>query len=287
MIADFIESWPLFGDAYIAGWLLATLLGLVGVQVVARDQIFFGAAVAQASTFGIACSLVVAAMHPFGLHLHESPVHARVWAVAMSILAAVGIEMVAGRRETREAVTGFVFLAGSSLSILLVSHSPFGLDEIQRLLASSLIGARRSDEWIFGTLLAVAVLAVAFHRDRLLLLAMDPVMAAATGLRVRAWSIGMAVVLALVVGLGIRVAGLVFVFGCLVLPALIAKQVSRTMSAMLIGSPLIAATTAITGFVLAHGWDVPPAHMTVALQCILLVATWIARAERRRSRVAL
>ena len=57
MIAGFFDSWALFHDAYLAGWLIGVLLSLVGVFVVARDQIFIGAAVSQASLFGIAVGI--------------------------------------------------------------------------------------------------------------------------------------------------------------------------------------------------------------------------------------
>ena len=57
MIADFVDSWTLFRDAYVAGWLLAALLAVLGVLAIARDQIFIGAAVSQASIAGIAAAL--------------------------------------------------------------------------------------------------------------------------------------------------------------------------------------------------------------------------------------
>ena len=60
MIASFLASWVLFQNTYLVGWLIAMVLSLVGVLVVARDHIFIGAAVSQASTLGIALALWVA-----------------------------------------------------------------------------------------------------------------------------------------------------------------------------------------------------------------------------------
>ena len=57
MIASFLDSWPLFQHAYVSGWLIGILLSLIGVLVVARDQIFIGAAVSQASLLGIAVGI--------------------------------------------------------------------------------------------------------------------------------------------------------------------------------------------------------------------------------------
>jgi ABC-type Mn2+/Zn2+ transport system permease subunit len=45
VIQEFLASWPLFHHTYLVGWLIGLLLALGGVLVVARDQIFIGAAV--------------------------------------------------------------------------------------------------------------------------------------------------------------------------------------------------------------------------------------------------
>lgn len=282
MIGDFLASWPLFQHAYLGGWLLSLLLALLGVQLVARDQIFFGAAVAQASTLGIALALVTATWHPFGWHLHDTAWYPRAWAVACSMLAAIAIELVAGRRESREAVTGFIFLFASAAAMVLVARSPFGIDEVQRLLASSLIGATPLDVEILAVLLAATLLLIALHRNRLLLIAIDPACAAAAGVNVRAWSVGLAAWFAIVAGLSIRTAGLLYTFGGLVLPVLAAKQLAREMRTLFWLAPLLALACAVPGFLFAHAWDYPPAQITVVLQGGLLIAFWLARARRRR-----
>jgi hypothetical protein len=46
-------------------------------------------------------------------------------------------------------------------------------------------------------------------------------------------------------------------------------------------APAIAIATATVGFVLANHWDYPPAQMTVAMQCAVVVGAWIARRARR------
>ena len=145
--------------------------------------------------------------------------------MSFSILAA----LLTARRsrtgsESHEALTGWVFLASASLAILLVAHSPHGLAEVQRLLSSSLIGATARDVWIFGVCTAGTVVALCLGHRRVLLLAMDPAMAMAAGMRVTLWTAALTVWLGLVVGLSLRVSGTLYTFGCLVLPALIAKN---------------------------------------------------------------
>jgi ABC-type Mn2+/Zn2+ transport system permease subunit len=282
VIASFLASWGLFQHTYLVGWLIGLLLSLVGVLVVARDQIFIGVAVSQASTLGIALGLSLSTfVGAEGIAWLDSDSFLSCMAVGFAILAALLTTRggtVGG--ESHEARTGWVFLLSASVSILLVAHSPHGLDEIRRLLSSSIIGATATDLWTFGILAGVTLLAIGVVRQRVLLLAMDPAMASAVGMRVSLWSGGTAIWLGLAVGLSMRVSGLLYTFGSLVLPALVAKNLCREVSSVFLVAPLIALGTGTIGFVLANYYDYPPAQMTVALLSLLLLLAWVVRRLR-------
>ena len=288
MIADFLASWVLFHNTYLTGWLIGLLLALIGVLVVARDQIFIGAAVSQASTLGIALALGIGSWTALEtVHWLHSEVFLSAMAVGCSIAAALlttrGVDL---GRESHEAVTGWVFLASASVSVLIVAHSPHGLDEIHRLLSSSIIGATRADVWIFAALLLCTAVGIAVYHRPILLFTMDPQMAAAVGVRAVWLSPLLSAWLGLAVGLSIRASGMLYTFGCLVLPALVAKSVCREVRPMFMVAPLVAGGAATAGFVLANHYDDPPAQMTVALLCLTLVVAWLAcRVRRSRDRV--
>ena len=288
MIEEFFASWELFQNSYLSGWLIAVVLSLLGVFVVARDQIFFGAAVAQSSTLGIAIALAIATW------LSEetfSWLHSATFPAVMAVLFSIIASVITARgdrssRESHEAITGWVFLLAASLSVLIVSHSPHGLEEIHKLLFSSIIGATPVDVVVFGTLSVLLVLCVIVSRQRLLLFMMDPPMARAVGMNTARWTIATYLVFGLAVGLSIRVSGLLYTFGSLVLPPLIAKNLAREVFPMFVIAPLVALATAVVGFVLAHGYDFPPAQMTVALMSGGLAVAWGGRWVRgRRSEV--
>jgi ABC-type Mn2+/Zn2+ transport system permease subunit len=283
VIGEFLASWDLFHNTYLAGWLIAVLLPLVGVVVVARNQIFIGAAVSQASTLGIALGMVVGDWFGSGdLAWLRTDGFLSAAAVACSLLAAL-VTTGSGENgaDDHEALTGWVFLFSASAAILVVAHSPHGLEEIHRLVASSIIGATRADLWTFGALATLTVAAVARLHRPLLLFAMDPAMAAAVGMPVRAWAVVTSLWLGLVAGLSIRASGILYSFGCLVLPALLARSVCREVRPMLVVAPAAGLATAAAGFVLANHYDFPPGQMTVALLCGLLALVWtVGRAVR-------
>ncbi len=287
MIESFIDSWALFHHAYLSGWLIAALLGLVGVVVVARDQVFLGAAVAQASVLGITVGIRLGGAPLTGQAGGHGtdPTHnlfGGLFAVAGALFTA---NRGAAGRESREAVTGWIFLIGASLSVLLVAHDPHGLAEVQHLLASTLIGATASDTIVFAGLLAASATVLAAQRDRIVLLVIDPEMARAVGSRVDLWNRGLAVWLGIAVALAIHVSGVIYAFGCLVLPAMAAKHLCSEVRRMLIAAPLLGLAGSLAAFVIANHLDYPPGQLAVALLCAIVVLSWFARRlfELRRS----
>jgi ABC-type Mn2+/Zn2+ transport system permease subunit len=282
MIQNFFSSWGLFYQSYLTGWLICILLSMIGVLVVARDQIFIGAAMSQASTLGIALTLWAAA----SLHLEELPwFHADVLFSAMAVVFSVIAASITAQgghtgRESHEAITGWVFLISGSLSILIVSHSPHGLEEVHRLMSSSIIGASATDVWSFSILAVLTGVSLVFFHRKILLFALDISMAIATGMRMGLWNGILSVWFGLAIGLSIRASGMLYTFGCLVLPALVAKNLCREVRSMFLISPLVAVVTGVIAFILANHYDYPPGQMTVALFCLELVAAWIVRRQR-------
>lgn len=283
MIENFLDSWPLFQHAYLSGWLIGLLLSLLGVLVVARDQIFIGAAVSQASMLGIAIGIWGGGFITQDHHSwwHSDLFHSvmgGVFAVLAALLTASGDR--GGGQETHEAITGWVFLVSISLSILLMADSPIGMEEINRLLSSTIIGAKQTDVWIFSAMLLVTATTLLFCYRQALLLVMDPEMARAVGLRVDLWNSLISVWLGIVVGFSIHVSGVVFGFASLVLPALVAKNVCREIRHLFLVAPAVSLGTGMLAFVLANAYDYPPGQMAAACLSLLVVFAWLFRRIR-------
>jgi ABC-type Mn2+/Zn2+ transport system permease subunit len=282
MITSFLEAWPLFQHAFVAGWEIAFVLSLLGIIVVSRDQVFVGVAMSQASMLGIAlwmwsgCAL---AGTPLAI-LGTEPMSAA-WAIAFSIGCAMASARAEARGgETHEAITGWVFLAAGSTSILILAKSPHAVEEMHRLVASSLIGAGHADVLAFAALGTVTAFSTFARRREIMLYSMDPAMASAVGLPVGFMSVAVAIVIGVAVGLSIRASGMLYTFGCLVLPAMAAKSLCGEVRQMFVVAPVVAVCASVVGFVVAHHEDYPPAQMTVALLSVVVVVAWIVRRLR-------
>ncbi len=279
MIADFLDSWSLFGTTYAVGLLAAFVLAQVGIWVVARNQIFLGAAVAQASTLGVALALGGGGLLGGGAaEWLGSGALPSLLAVTASLATAWVVTRPRGpQSESAEALNGWVFLFASSAPVLLLAHSPHGLEEIQRLMFSTLLTASRADLWLFALLALLGTALTARAGGALLLISVDAESAMAVGLRPVRWHVLSAAWLGLSVGLAIRAAGTLFAFGCLVLPPLAAKGLCREVRTMAWVAPGLAAAAALAGFFVGNAFDLPPAHATVALLAAGVALTWLRR----------
>jgi ABC-type Mn2+/Zn2+ transport system permease subunit len=85
------------------------------------------------------------------------------------------------------------------------------------------------------------------------------------GVHVRLWNLGIATWLGLTLGLSLRASGMLYAFGCLVLPALAAKSLCRSVAPMFVVAPVVSLASGVAAFVLANHYDLPPAQTAVAL----------------------
>ena len=162
-----------------------------------------------------------------------------------------------------------------------MAHEPTALTEIHRLLASSAIAARPADAALLSIALVATTALLASSRRSVLLFIVDPSMAEAVGMRTALWGLGLAGVLGLVVGISVRVTGLVYTFGCLVLPAVIARSLCREIGPMFAVAPVVAVLTAGAGFFLGHRYDYPLAQATVAVQAAAVLPALLVQRIRR------
>lgn len=278
-LSEFIDSWSLFARPYLLTVFAAMALSILGVITAARRQVFMAAAVAQASTFGYAVFALfvgAAATQSTGSLVRDAVVVGS--AVAASLLTMLGDgRQTQGSRIDGDERTAWVFIAAGAGAILVLAQAPAGMEQFRRMQASSVIGATTLDVAVFVLLLVLMSGVLIWGGRSIVLLLSDPVMAAAIGMRVRAWDLALAVFSGACVGLGVRSTGMLFTFGCLALPVMIAKQACGEVRSMFWVSPLIAAVAALLGLWLAYIADLPPGQVVVALLCVVLVFAVAAR----------
>jgi ABC-type Mn2+/Zn2+ transport system permease subunit len=258
------SSWALFGDAILTGLLVAALLPMLGVVLVLRQQVFVAAAIGQAATLGIAVVVWL------GVQTERGPDHSDGWQLAAGLLAAAvaavtALRSLSLRGSAAEARAVWMFLFAGSASMLLLAGVPHGLQQVQQLFLSSVLGASPLDSWVAATLLLVAIAALCVTRRRLWLWATDPVAAAVYGSSVRTYDIGVGIFVGIVIGFAIHATGLTFTFGCTILPVLLVRELAPSLLAVTWSAPAAGVLAHGIGFWCADRADLPPGQTTVAV----------------------
>ncbi len=282
MLNEFFQTWPLFWQSYMAGWLVAALLSLFGIVVIARGQVFVGVAAAQASALGIAVEIWLVGLIADN-HLSQLPALLSLSAVVFAVIAF--FLLTPGYRtghKGAEGATAVLFLFGASSSTLLLSRDPHGTELIDGLATSSIFGATVFDLYTLTCVLVVSSTLFFRFRRTLLLFIVDPTIASTAGIRRRRADLGIALLMGSGLGMSVHATGLVYSFGCLILPALTATTVCRELRQILIFSPVIGLLGSTIGFILANHFDFPPGQLAVLVYCVMLGAAKVLSFARNK-----
>jgi zinc transport system permease protein len=194
----------LFPHAIISGLVIASVCAVLGVFTILKRIVFIGITLSEVAACGIALAMVLH-VHPF--------LGASCLTLAIVAMLSYPFEV---NRIPRDAILGIIFVGASSLSILLVAQSGFGLHEVKALLYGDLILTSSRDlKIILATLLPVIVYLVLFMRPTLYTF-LDRDASRLLGIRVQAWELLYFVALGLAVSAASKVAGALLIFCYLV-----------------------------------------------------------------------
>src|SRR5262245_21655605 len=241
-----LMKWPL-----IASLILPWLLVYLGLHIVQRGVIFVDLALAQTAALGTCVGLL---LH-FDVHDWQS------YAVSLgfTMLGAVLLTFTRTRnqRVPQEALIGIVYVVTAAASILALSKSAGGNEELQRSLVGELLVVRPSDVLkTFGLFLFVGAVHAVF-RNQFIRISTDPESAAASGIRVRWWDFLFYVLFGLVVTSYVHIGGVLLVFTYLIVPAVCATYLARTLPIRLLIGWVVATLSSVAGLVVTAKADWP------------------------------
>src|SRR5689334_4221697 len=149
-----LMKWPL-----IASLILPWLLVYLGLHIVERGVIFVDLALAQTAAFGTCMSLML------GYDVHDWQSYT--FSMGFTFVGAVLLTFTRSRnpRVPQEALIGIVYVVAAAASILALSKSAGGNDELQRTLVGELlVVAPGAVVRTFVLFLAVGAAHVVFRR---------------------------------------------------------------------------------------------------------------------------
>jgi ABC-type Mn2+/Zn2+ transport system permease subunit len=291
------EALELFGFAIAAAVLAGFVCPLLGVLLYVRRTSFYGIALPQFAAAGVACGF---ALLPWwvehvglgGLDAEAvlSDTHAAAnyhlgWA---SLFTFGGMLLLSwfqcGRgSETGRIATGFA-LAGA-LAILFTHWSPAGENFVNEMLRGEILWIGQHEfETLAAVLLVVLVMIVVYHRE-LVLVSFDREMAQVLGTRVRGLELLFLLLLGSAVSVGAMTVGPLVLFGLLVVPAVAARLLARSMLAFLVQASLLGGASAALGVLASLAWNIPMGPAIVCATGAWLGASALAARLRPARRI--
>jgi len=252
--------------ALIAGLVIATVCGVLGVFVVLRRTAPLGDALAHVSFGGVAIG-IAAGLFPIEM------------AILIAVLGGIGIRVLQERHLYGELSLTVIQAAGLGGGVVVISMVG-GLNvEILSFLFGQILTVTWSDVALIVVLLAATILVLAVLYKEFFLLTFDPEGARVSGLPVRALDTGFTVLTAITIVLAMQVVGVVLVSALLAVPAAAALQLRVGLKGTMLASVFIGMLSVAAGLVLAVFLNAA-AGGTIVLLCLAALFTSLLMAGR-------
>lgn len=244
-------------QSLIAIALLGLIGGLLGPMIVARQMSFAVHGAAELSFTGAAAALLAG-------------VSVNIGGIIGAVLAAAVFGLLGNRARERDSVIGAVMAFGLGLGVLFLSlYGRVGTGF--SLLTGQVVSVGR-DGLIAVSVTAVVIVAVyaAIYRP-LMFASLDPRVAVASGVPVRALSVIFAILVGLAAAQGVQIIGALLVMSLLITPAAAAVRLSANPTTVLILSIVFAEVSAIGGVILSLAPELPVSVMVTTISFAIYV----------------
>ena len=204
-------------NAFIVGTLVALLAGMVGYFVVLRGQSFAAHMLSQVGFPGAAAAVF----------LHLPPV---IGLAAFCSAAALGVGLLGRRLDAgnrmESAVVGSILAFSLGLGLLFFRLYTGSAQAVYAFLFGTILGISDRDVAATVVTTAVCLVALAAIARPLVFASVDPDVAEARGVPVRAIAIAFLLVAALAVAVTVQIVGTLLIFALLVAPGACALQLT-------------------------------------------------------------
>jgi len=236
----------------LPAFALTTLLILthtyLGLHVLARGIIFVDIALAQIAALGASIAFLM------GETVHGAS--GQIFSFAFTLTAAFGFTQLRriNDKTTREVTIGCIYVVTTALSIVVLSRSISGMEELKTLFNGSILWARWQDVGTLGIVsILVGVLFLFGHkRFKRLSMESDKVISGTY-----TWECIFFASFAIVITTAVHLAGILVVFAYLIIPAFSASIIAKNWHTRLLLGWAFGLSGSLAGLILAYLADLP------------------------------
>lgn len=256
--------YPIFQRALVASIVAGGTFSLLGTVVVTLNLTTIRFALMHMALLGAACSLA----------LNQQPV---VGAVVAIVVGSLLLGPLSDRMKMDAGLTSALFMTGSiAAAFILFYRARVPAMEAFGLFTGSILAMTETETWVI-LIVGAVVLAVfvALYREIQLVL-YDRELAKLLGVPAEAVRNGLLVLTGLAIGLAMRIVGALLVDAVMLLPALGAMMIGKSLAQVLVVCSVLGILSASGGLLLSMAVDLPSgASMTVVAVIVLMVVAAI------------
>ncbi len=245
---DFVQH------ALLAALLLGIVSGAIAPLIVMRKMSFAAHSTGELALMGAAAALL------FGFSVSWG-------ALIGAVLAAVALTAL-GQRE-QDAIVAVILSFGMGLSVLFIYLYPGRSSAAFSLLTGQIVGVSSASLGILAVLAALVVATMALLWRPLLFATVDPVLAAASGVKVRVLALVFAALIGVVASQGVQIVGALLLIALLITPGAAAVKVTSNPVLAVVLSGVFSVVSAVGGLVASLAPGLPVSVFVTTLSFVI------------------
>jgi zinc/manganese transport system permease protein len=245
--------------ALAAGAVVAVVSGAIGIFVVTRGASFAVHAISELGFTGAAGALVVGLDPVIGM-------------IGGSLAVGLVLGLLSLRGRERDSAIGAVLAFGLGIGVLFLSLYHGYATQATNLLFGSIVGVSDRQLLELSVVALIVTTGIAILYRPLLFSSVDPEVAAARGVPLRALSVAIFLLLALTTAEAIQVVGVLLVLTLVITPAAAAQRLTARPAVALMLSVLIALVATEGGILLSLAQPWPTSFFISAISFSVYVA---------------
>lgn len=245
---DFVQH------ALLAALLLGIVSGAIAPLIVMRKMSFAAHSTGELALMGAAAALL------FGFSVSWG-------ALIGAVLAAVALTAL-GQRE-QDAIVAVILSFGMGLSVLFIYLYPGRSSAAFSLLTGQIVGVSSASLGILAVLAALVVATMALLWRPLLFATVDPVLAAASGVKVRVLALVFAALIGVVASQGVQIVGALLLIALLITPGAAAVKVTSNPVLAVVLSGTFSVVSAVGGLVASLAPGLPVSVFVTTLSFVI------------------
>jgi len=252
--------------------LVGVATAFLGVYIVARRVVFFGAVLTQVSVLGLVATFIP-------LFTVSHTVGSLVFTLATAILLS---QLLTGKKIPRDAILGFVFVFAVAARILIMQKAPkVEAAEVESLLRGDILFVTPDLFWLMGGAFVVAMALHGLFAKEFAFISFDGETARTQGYNAGMWNLIFYLSAGMIIAFATHIVGDLFVFGFLVIPPVAAMLLAKRVRWIFILSITIGVLSPPIGLFFAFLWDFPASPTIVAVASVFLFVAFLTHLVRR------